>query len=575
MGATSNYVHVDLLNNDINKGTWILDNAEELEEKYDLELRRTNYNEYYTDFEFLKGSKILEELPKIKFIYQNELDDKYNGTVVTVNTKLTPKLHYEDNILINKKAKDYPKNTVDLTINNKEDFVLQLSNKYESGYNWYLENASEIEENPYIELLCTNSYPGSYDFTFRAKDVPKNVLLPTIVFSEKKYSDSETANRIYNVNLNLKSEYAINFENDQAEKLTQSVFLYKNETFVVSLNVTSTENKWFLEKDKVDKDIEPLNLGEDGEGQFLAYENNEETDVIGTYKFKFYVKESIASNYATSLKFIEAKSRSDKVKATAEVSMKTKKERTEEELENLPYRENSAGSHLRLITVESNTLLKLSSSSNPRDRIILSNNEEIKRSDFIDYIGRNCDSNCVQAIPGCSGWCTDIFRIWEVSEGDNLPQLKYYRPGFKDSDFAITLEAETTSESPACLNGYKCCSDPNAKIYYTDKDGYWGVEHGEWCVINKKRGTKKVSTCTCERSKRNTKINDDAICCSYNAEVLYTEDFVQWGYEKEEWCLIPDSCEFETYPICDESTKVVYTDNEEWGVEFGEWCVKV
>jgi len=36
----------------------------------------------------------------------------------------------------------------------------------------------------------------------------------------------------------------------------------------------------------------------------------------------------------------------------------------------------------------------------------------------------------------------------------------------------------------ACTHGeYKCCSKSDAKVYYVDDDGNWGVENKEWCFI--------------------------------------------------------------------------------------------
>lgn len=588
MGPTNNYVTVCLIDNEIPKGTWILDNIEELE-KYDISPRnlvginqgRTVENDVnkeaggYVIFNFNKGNITLEEYPKLKFVYQNELSEN-DGAEVIVNIVETPKLHYEDNLRVNR-IEDHSINSVDLKIDNKDDFILNLTNDKYSDYNWYLENASEIEENPNIELLMTTSSIGYYEFVFRAKDIPNNALLPTLIFSEKKFEkdEKETANRIYNVNLNLKRDYLIEFEEIQNEIKKQNVTLYKNETFVVALNVTSTEDKWFLENiELLDEYIEPLVLGEEGEGQFFTYEN-EETDVVGTYKFKFLTKETIPSEYITSLKFIESKNKTEEeaVISKVEVSIKIKKDRTQEEIDNLPFRELSCGGSFMSspeVTVESNILLLVTSQSNSStgERYMLDNLEEIERSDFIDFVEKRNFNDCPKGIVGCGGSATHVFRIWEVSEGDVLPQLKFYNPNFKDRDFTVTLIPKSTSDEPViCKSGYPCCSDANAKIRYADSDGYWGVENGDWCIIPKKRLNKKVYKCTCREI-------EDYPCCRFETDIAYIDNQGEFGVEDDNWCVIPNHCDYKEYPVCLETTKVSYTDSDEWGIEYGKWCIK-
>jgi len=594
MGPTRNYVTVCLIDNEIPKGTWILDNIEELE-KYDItpknlfeakdgrinrgrDVENKENPEAGGDvvFEFSKGNVTLEEYPKLKFIYQNELSEN-DGAEVIVNIVETPVLHYEDTVKVNE-IDDHSINTVDLKINNKEDFVLYLTNDMYSGYNWYLENASEIEENPNIELLMTLSYPGSYEYVFRARDIPNDAFIPTLIFSEKKYAEDEkeTANRIYNVNINLKRDYLIKFDEIQSGIKKQNATLYKNETFVVALNVTSTENKWFLENiELLDENIEPLILGEEGEGQFFTYEN-EETDVVGTYKFKFLTKDTIPSEYVTSLKFFEAKNITEEAAAIsmAEISIKIKKDRTEEEINNLPFREiGCAGGMFSSpeVTVESNVLLLVHNNNNGStgEKYRISNLEDIQRSDYIDYVGTTYHDSCPKGIVGCGGTSNDIFRIWDVSEGDVLPQIKYYNPNFKDRGFVVTLIPKSTTDGPViCLNGYPCCSDVNAKIRYADSDGYWGVENGDWCLIPKKRPIKRVYKCTCNEI-------EDYPCCQYETDIAYMDvDGQLFGVEDDQWCVIPYHCDFKEYPVCLETTKVSYTDSDEWGVEYGKWCIK-
>jgi len=92
--------------------------------------------------------------------------------------------------------------------------------------------------------------------------------------------------------------------------------------------------------------------------------------------------------------------------------------------------------------------------------------------------------------------------------------------------------------------GYDCCSK-GAKVRYTDKDGNWGVEHGEWCGI-----VEEPSLNDCFSVKLGYK------CCSKdNTKVRYTDKDGKWGVEHGEWCGITS----------DEST----TDPKEGYVDFG------
>jgi len=125
---------------------------------------------------------------------------------------------------------------------------------------------------------------------------------------------------------------------------------------------------------------------------------------------------------------------------------------------------------------------------------------------------------------------------------------------------------------PACLSkdtdkqcfsqklnpSYPCCK--GKKVYSVDKDGYWGVENGQWCGIELQ--------CFSET------LNPPVPCCKGN-EVSFVDETGQWGIENDDWCGIGDGACFSTalgYSCC-KSCKVKYTDKYgEWGVENGDWC---
>jgi len=74
------------------------------------------------------------------------------------------------------------------------------------------------------------------------------------------------------------------------------------------------------------------------------------------------------------------------------------------------------------------------------------------------------------------------------------------------------------------LQGYKCCS-PGCVVYYTDSDGTWGVEDGDWCGC-------EVAATTCTGAQ-------GFPCCTTTTEVYFTDADGQWGIENNDWCLLP------------------------------------
>jgi len=63
-------------------------------------------------------------------------------------------------------------------------------------------------------------------------------------------------------------------------------------------------------------------------------------------------------------------------------------------------------------------------------------------------------------------------------------------------------------------------------------------------------------------------------CCQSTTEVVYTDDDGEWGVENGDWCGM-GSCWAEAigYPCCKTTTEVLFTDSDgKWGVENGDWC---
>ena len=95
-----------------------------------------------------------------------------------------------------------------------------------------------------------------------------------------------------------------------------------------------------------------------------------------------------------------------------------------------------------------------------------------------------------------------------------------------------TTVAPQSTSSDKCFSidlGYSCCNGND--VVYTDNDGQWGVENGEWCGI----GGSSAASDSCFAKAMGYS------CCS-SCVVVYTDNDGLWGVENGEWCGLKDSC---------------------------------
>ncbi|OUM68646.1 Non-catalytic module family DOC2, partial [Piromyces sp. E2] len=71
--------------------------------------------------------------------------------------------------------------------------------------------------------------------------------------------------------------------------------------------------------------------------------------------------------------------------------------------------------------------------------------------------------------------------------------------------------------------GYKCCN--GCEVVYTDNDGKWGVENGEWCGL---KDSCQINVCWSEKL--------GYPCCQYTSDVIYVDNDGKWGVENNNWC---------------------------------------
>lgn len=86
--------------------------------------------------------------------------------------------------------------------------------------------------------------------------------------------------------------------------------------------------------------------------------------------------------------------------------------------------------------------------------------------------------------------------------------------------------------------GFTCCKS-TTEVIYTDNDGKWGTENGEWCGIKEEyvpletptptqTPTPTVAVCWSE--------SKGYPCCTSTSEVKFTDNDGKWGIENGDWC---------------------------------------
>ncbi|OUM70293.1 Non-catalytic module family DOC2, partial [Piromyces sp. E2] len=84
--------------------------------------------------------------------------------------------------------------------------------------------------------------------------------------------------------------------------------------------------------------------------------------------------------------------------------------------------------------------------------------------------------------------------------------------------------------------GFPCCN--GCDVVYTDNDGKWGAENGNWCGID---------TSKCGNNNSNNQCFSTALgypCCNgcEVVDITYTDNDGRWGVENGNWCGIKNYC---------------------------------
>eukprot|EP00833_Pecoramyces_ruminatium_P010724 jgi/Orpsp1_1/1184756/evm.model.c7180000090878.1 len=160
----------------------------------------------------------------------------------------------------------------------------------------------------------------------------------------------------------------------------------------------------------------------------------------------------------------------------------------------------------------------------------------------------------------------------------DFPYAKVYIAGQTEEDPVV----ETGScSSKITSQGYQCCPS-NCEVVYTDDDGDWGVNNGEWCGCGGSSSEPEPEPQPQTSGDCSASIKQQGYsCCAAGCQVVYTDGDGDWGVENNQWCgcgsSTPATCSSKItsqgYKCCSSNCVVSYTDSDgDWAVENGEWC---
>jgi len=104
--------------------------------------------------------------------------------------------------------------------------------------------------------------------------------------------------------------------------------------------------------------------------------------------------------------------------------------------------------------------------------------------------------------------------------------ITLFQPLLKKTTTTTKAQATTNNNENNCFSypAYPCCK--GNVVVYTDNDGSWGVENGDWCGIS---AANAATATNCWSQKLGYK------CCN-GCNVVTTDESGKWGVENNEWC---------------------------------------
>jgi len=184
----------------------------------------------------------------------------------------------------------------------------------------------------------------------------------------------------------------------------------------------------------------------------------------------------------------------------------------------------------------------------------------------------------------------DMDNNWNLKENDVIYNWK---PGY---NIGVDVHVKKSCPSHISNQGYKCCVN-ECTYLYTDSNGSWSIEDGEWCwcsmnnygnmyghvdentIWNDNSQTKFETKKKNNHRNHSNKIKNKKMKNKKNNhwKGSINNIFSNWknndGYGVSN--TIHEKCpsSSEGYKCCEENCVSVYSDsNGNWGYENGEWC---
>jgi len=560
-----------------------------------IDPRKTECGE--TSIFTFKINKISKDsiLPTIKFTFQNMTSFPYSENTFNVALKLDENATIIDEPEIIPTEYTYQiKEDTELIVSKNSLIKIELDVDISNGYEWLISNSQIIERTGLIEIIGNNyNYCGdkkscipTVTFTFLIKEIDSDDVLPNIKLT---LEDMRLWKPTRTITITLKQEEE-KVESQKNSEVELEKFTYKieeatevtvepNSLLILELEHKSISSQYQWNLQNMNEILQTGLI----EFQKVDYNSNNEV-------FTFVIKDVIDERLLPTIRFINVNMMMSNYSTDIlEVTLKlANSDITDENLEEYIYEINNDSE----IIVESNSLVTLELSINLAMGYewSITNYDELKTSGLIDFYGTQYSAITEKM------W----FRIKEVNDKSTLPKIKLSYTNksvsstsniFKKSievSLKLKEDKKNSVEKVCSFKDYPCCTKSDAKVYYHDKDGDWGVENGNWCIIMEKQDPSTTKTTTTTTTTATTTISSTATsecfslklgypCCQSNdpKDIIYTDSDGDWGKENHQWCgiSIPTCQPKNGYPVCEKTKKVVYTDTDEWGVEHGQWCI--
>jgi len=474
---------------------------------------------------------------------------------------------------------DFMKDTIHAELYVKTNSIVQIQfNKICSStdgheYHWYLSNFSEDENVGFLNIegerakgsIKENQFPlppGSCMdevFKFRIKGRARANSLPVLKFVHHEEGKSVNSNKSVYVTLKMAPEEEEGEkkplkELDVSYDSEKTVYAIEEGSYLLNVHIKNLskddclsvmENASDVENDSTVQcswrfnDVHYYNDGKQ-RYDFLEYRGRTYQQETDSFIFKFQINNLKSHNFFPYLFFYYGPNNRDFKDKNPENYFKPLRLKmavpgsTEMILKDLPVDNNELTK--KEVEVQKNDVIHVILNNNSEYHWVLSNIQVDKSSNIEFFIGGVVDTEPYWEKEHTGENIYNI-RVKDTATPENIQTISFEYQHVRYSvlnsprlELSIKLKEgkkevkDVEEEEDHCMKdtGYPCCRKTTT-IAYTDRDGSWGIEDGQWCMLT-------ISMGTCQP------IDDYPVCTSTKTVVFV--DTLQWGVENDEWCII-------------------------------------